>query len=407
MSTLQYPRVLRPALLEDLEVYPVVALMGARQVGKSTLGRDIAAARGMAYRTLDDRDVLQQATEDPEGLLADLDGAGFIDEAQRAPELFLALKAVVDREQRAGQYLLSGSNQPKISGAVGDSLLGRAAYRTLRPITLSEQRLDEAHNGWTFLFQGSTTSVLTELERRAAESGDLDWRTAAETGGFPRALAAPPDRRQRLLNDYVEVFSNRDIRELLAIESSDRFEQFTRLVAARTGQVLNVNGLSTDLGIPVSTVRRWLGALERSFMVELIPAYSRNAGHRVIKAPKLFMADSALAIAAAQEPEPTGFHLENLIANDLMVWRDAAPGRTVHHWRTQSGQEVDFIVEQGRRLLPVELKTANTVRDSDARHLRTFLQNHDAGVRGILLSADSEIRELRDGVIAAPWWAVL
>lgn len=407
MSTLQYPRVLRPALLEDLEIYPVVALMGARQVGKSTLGREIAAARGMAYRTLDDRDVLQQATEDPEGLLAELGGAGFIDEAQRAPALFLALKAVVDREQIAGRYLLSGSNQPNISGAVGDSLLGRAAYRTLRPITLSEQRLDEVHSGWTFLFQDNTAAVLTELERRAAASGDLDWRTTVQTGGFPRALAAPPDRRQRLLNDYVEVFANRDIRELLAVESSDRFEQFTRLVAARTGQVLNVNGLSTDLGIPVSTVRRWLGALERSFLLELVPAYSRNAGHRVIKAPKLFMADSALAIAAAQEPEPTGFHLENLIANDLMVWRDAAPGRIVHHWRTQSGQEVDFVVEQGRRLLPVELKTANSVGSSDARHLRTFLKDHAAGARGILLSADSDIRELQEGVVAAPWWAVL
>lgn len=381
--------------------------MGARQVGKSTLGQDIATARGMAFRTLDDRDVLRQATEDPEGLLDELDGAGFIDEAQRAPGLFLALKAVVDREQRAGQYLLSGSNQPNISGAVGDSLLGRAAYRTLRPMTLSEQRLDEFHDGWDFLFQESTASVLSELERRAAEGGELDWRTAVETGGFPRALAAPADMRRRLLNDYVEVFANRDIRELLAVESSDRFENFMRLVAARTAQVLNVNGLSTDLGIPVNTVRRWLGALERSFLLEFVPAYSRNAGHRVIKAPKLFMADVALAMAAAEEEGPTGFHLENLVATDLMVWRDASPGRAVHHWRTQSGQEVDFVAQQNRRLLPVELKTATAVGVSEARHLRAFLENYDAAVRGILLSADSAIREMPGRVIAAPWWAVL
>ncbi|MGV3707765.1 MAG: ATP-binding protein [Gemmatimonas sp.] len=407
MSTLRYPRILRAALLADLELYPVVALMGARQVGKSTLGRELADGRGMAYRTLDDRDVLQQAIEDPEGLLAELGGSGFIDEAQRAPSLFLALKAVVDREQRVGRYLLSGSNQPVMSGAVGDSLLGRAAYRTLRPITLSEQRLSETGGGWDFLFQERTTDVLTELERRAEASGELDWRTAALTGGFPRALAAPPELRQRLLNDYVEVFANRDVRDLLAIESSDRFEQFTRLVATRTGQVLNANGLSTDLGIPVSTVRRWLGALERSFLLELIPAYSRNAGHRVIKAPKIFMTDSALAIAAAQEPEPTGFHLENLIANDLLVWRDAATGRNVHHWRTQSGQEVDFVVEHGKRLLPVEVKTANAIGSRDARHLTTFLHGHAKSVRGLLLSADAGIREIRDGVIAAPWWAVL
>lgn len=407
MSTLRYPRVLRRTLLEDLTIYPVVALLGARQVGKSTLGRDIADAQGMAYRTLDDRDVLQQATQDPEGLLAELGGTAFIDEAQRAPALFLALKSVVDREQRAGRYLLSGSNQPSMSGAVGDSLLGRAAYRTLRPITLSEQRFDDVHSGWTFLFQESTTAVLLALEQRATASGALDWRTAVQTGGFPRALAAPPEHRRRLLDDYVEVFATRDIRELLAVESSDRFGLFLRLVAARTGQVLNVNGLSSELGIPVSTVRRWVSALERSFMLALIPAFSRNAGHRVTKAPKLFMVDSALAIAAAREPAPDGFHLETLIANDLLVWRDAAPGRMVHHWRTQSGQEVDFVAEHHHRLLPVELKTTNRVGFGDIRHLKTFLKEHEAAVRSIVVSSDPEIREIHHGVIAAPWWAVV
>ena len=407
MSIPKYPRSLREALVRDLETYPVVALMGARQVGKSTLARELAEERGMAYRTLDDRDVLRQAREDPEGLLSDLNGAGFIDEAQRAPEIFLALKAVVDREQRAGEYLLSGSNQPVMSGAVGDSLLGRAAYRTLRPLTLSELRLDETHAGWDFLFNRNTSRVLGELERRAAASGHLDWRTTVETGGFPRAVAVPADIRRRLLDDYVEVFANRDIRELLAIESADRFEQFMRLVASRTAQVLNVNGMSGELGIPVTTVRRWLDALKRSFLIELIPAFSRNAGHRVTKAPKLFMADVALALAAARESEPTGFHLETLVASDLAVWRDASPNRAVHHWRTQSGQAVDFIAERDRRLLPVELKASTAVGLADARHLKVFLGAYGAAERGLLLSADPRIRELTPNIVTAPWWAVL
>lgn len=407
MSTHHYPRVLGRSLRRDLEVYPVVALMGARQVGKSTLGREIAAERGMAMRTLDDRDVLAQAKEDPEGLIAELSDGGFIDEAQRAPGLFLALKAVVDREQRPGRYLLSGSNQPVMSGAVGDSLLGRAAYRTLRPLTLSELRLSDEHGGWSFLLGDDEAAVLAALQRRAEGSGALDWRDTVETGGFPRALAAPADMRRRILDDYVEVFANRDIRELLAVESSDRFEQFLRLVATRTGQVLNVSGIATDLGIPVATVRRWLGALERSFLLELIPAYSRNAGHRVIKAPKLFLADAALALAAAREPEPTGFHLENLIATDLGVWKDGGPGRDVYHWRLQGGQEVDFVLEHDRRLLPVEVKTSTAVGAGEARHLASFLERYPAARRGLLLSSDPEIRVARPGVVAAPWWAVL
>lgn len=407
MSILNYPRTLHGPLLRDLEVYPVVALMGARQVGKSTLCREIAKSREMAIRTLDDKDVLTQALDDPEGLLAELEGAGFIDEAQRAPGLFLAIKAVVDRTQRPGQYLLSGSNQPGMSGAIGDSLLGRAAYRTLRPLTLSELRFDESQRGWDFLFDPAAESVLHELETRAAAGGALDWQDAAQTGGFPRAVAAPVAMRRRLLDDYVAVFANRDIRELLDIESSDRFEQFMRLAAARTGQVLNVNGLSIDLGIPVTTVRRWIGALQRSFLLDLVPAYSRNAGHRVTKAPKVYFADVALAMAASREPEPTGFHLENLVANDLAVWREAAPGRALYHWRTQSGQEVDFILELDGRLLPVEVKTSTQISISQMRHVVSFLDRHPTALRGLVLSADPRIRMLRENVISAPWWAVL
>lgn len=407
MSTQNFPRALYSTILADMDVYPVVAIMGARQVGKSTLGQNIARKRGMAYRTLDDRDVLRQAVTDPEGLLSDLGGSGFMDEAQRAPELFLALKAVVDREQRPGRYLLSGSNQPVMSAAVGDSLLGRAAYRTLRPLALSEQRFSRDHPGWSFLFSHDTGRVLHELEERASLSGALDWQETVLTGGFPRALSLSADRRRRLLNDYVEVFANRDIRAILAVGSSERFEDFTRLVAARTGQVLNANGMSADLGIPVTTVRRWLDALKRSFLINLLPSWTRNAGHRVTKAPKLFMVDSALALAAAREVAPTGFHLENLAVNDMMMWRDAEPGRGVYHWRKQSGQEVDFILEQQGRLLAVELKAAGSVADGDARHLRTFMEGHRECVRALLLSGDANVRELRGGVVAAPWWGVL
>lgn len=391
-----------------MELYSVVAVMGARQVGKSTLCRQLAEEKGLAYRTLDDRDVLNHALEDPEGLLDDLgeDGA-FIDEVQRAPALFLAIKTIVDHDQRPGRYLLSGSNQPKVTGAVGDSLLGRAAYRTLRPLTLSELRLDEIHRGWSFLFGEKDSKVIMELERRAEASGGLEWRDIVKTGGFPRAVAAPPDQRMRVLNDYTEVFARRDIREVIGIESSERFESFLRLTAARTGQELNYSGLSNDLGISVNTVRRWMDALSRSYLIELVPPYSRNAGQRVIKAPKLFMVDSAFALAAARETDPSGFHLENLVATDLCVWKEFGPSRGLHHWRLGSGQEVDFVLEENSRLLPVEVKSATSVSVGDVRHLQKFRDDHRNVPRGLLLSSTPEIRVLEAGIIAAPWWAVL
>lgn len=220
-------------------------------------------------------------------------------------------------------------------------------------------------------------------------------------------MVSPPEIRRRLLNDYVEIFANRDIRQVLSIDSSDRFEQLIRLIGARTTQVLNYNGLASDLAIPVNTVRRWVDALKRSYLVETIPAYTRNAGHRVIKAPKLFMTDSALALAAARELQPTGFSLENLVATDLLIWRDASPERAIYHWRTQSGREVDFVIDNGGRLLPVEVKKASSVGTKDIRHLEEFLRSHGEATRGVILSSDSEIREVGSRVIAAPWWAVL
>ena len=404
----RYPRSLRQALAADLGMYPVVALMGARQVGKSTLCQDLAEELGLARRTLDDRDVRNEALSDPEGFLADLgDHGAFIDEAQRAPDLMLAIKAIVDREQRLGRYLLSGSNQPKMGRAVSDSLLGRAAYRTLRPLVLSELRFDDHHPGWSFLFDDDEGAVLEELNRRAASSGALDWRDVARTGGFPRAVAASPEQRLRYLNDYIEIFANRDIRDLIAVDSNPRFESFVRLTAARTGQELNASGLANDLGVPVSTIRRWLEALQRAYLIDLVPAYSRNAGERVIKSPKVFMVDSALAMAAAREVSPTGFHLENLVATDLQVWKEGGPGRGVHHWRQASGPEVDFVLEEGGRVLPLEVKASKSVGVSEARHLRTFRERHTNAARGVLLSCDPQIRTIAAGVLASPWWAVM
>ena len=403
-----YPRVIHPQLSADMRLYPVVAVMGARQVGKSTICQEIAEKNGFARRTLDERDVREQAIADPEGFLADLgDRGAFIDEVQRAPSLMLAIKAVVDRDRRNGQYLLSGSNQPRVGKSVSDSLVGRATYRTLRPLTLSELRFDEEHRGWSFLFGPDETAVIAELERRAASSGPLDWHSVVKTGGFPRAVAAPPEQRLRILDDYVEIFSRRDILDILEVESAPRLEAFVRLTAARTGQELNVTGLSNDLGTPVTTIRRWLEALQRSYLIELIPPYSRNSGQRVIKAPKLYSVDAALAIAASRDTAPTGFHLETAVASDLFVWRDGAPTRDLYHWRLGSGQEVDFILEENGQLLPLEIKAGNAVGANDARHVVTFRERHANTHRGVLLSCDPQIKEIRPGILACPWWAVM
>jgi predicted AAA+ superfamily ATPase len=407
MATTKYPRILEEIIRRDLSIHPVVAIMGARQVGKSTLCELIAEDLKFKVCTLDDADYLRKATETPEVLLEELGSNAFIDEAQRAPGLFLAIKAIVDKEQRVGAYLLSGSNQPQMRGRIGDSLQGRAAYRTLRPLLQSELRGADLQAGWSYLFTKHDAMILSELESRAASSGQLDWQETVRAGGFPRALAVPDDYRFQILNDYIEVFANRDIRDVLGVESPERFERFFRLMCAWTGQVLNASAISHDLGIPVNTVRRWIDALERSFLVEVIPPYSRNLSHRVIKAPKAFIVDPALALVGARETDPDGFHLETLVCMDMLQWRDERPGRNVYHWRLAGGQEVDFILQENQQLVAIEIKATTDANKRDARHLYTFLDRYPNTVRGVLLTCDPEIKQLNGNLIAAPWWAVI
>jgi predicted AAA+ superfamily ATPase len=209
------------------------------------------------------------------------------------------------------------------------------------------------------------------------------------------------------LDDYVEIFANRDARELITVDSPGRLEAFVRLTAARTGQELNAARLASDLGMPLTTVRRWLEVLRRAFLIELVPPYSRNASQRVIKSPKLYTVDAALALAAARDTEPSGFHLETLIANDLFVWRDGGPTRDLYHWRLASGQECDFVLEENGQLVPVEIKATRDAVSGDARHPRTFRERHPNSPRGILISCDPEIRTLGENIIACPWWAII
>jgi predicted AAA+ superfamily ATPase len=209
------------------------------------------------------------------------------------------------------------------------------------------------------------------------------------------------------LDDYVGTVASRDIQEIIGLDSVDRFESFMRLLATRVALPLNYSSLAGDLGVTISTVRRWTDALRRSYLIELIQPYSRNASQRVIKAPKMVFVDSALAQAAAREVEPSGFHLENLIATDLAVWQIAAENRGLYYWRLSSGQEVDFVLEQSGSLVPLEIKVSSTVTSGDARHLKAFIDRHERAGRGLLLSADPTIRLLGSGIVAAPWWSAI
>ena len=405
MKTL--PRLVGTALSERLRVMPAVVVTGARQTGKSTLAEHLVPG-ARRYATLDDLDVLDAAQRDPEVLVGG-PGPVTLDEVQRAPELLRAVKRAIDRDRKPGRFLLTGSANLLLMRQVSESLAGRASYLTLWPMTRREQRglgrcglWDELHNTpdaeWREILAG---------EKDTAE----DWRMLARRGGFPTPaldLTTAADRRI-WFDGYVRTYLERDLQDLASISTLPDFRRLMRAACLRMGQLVNQTELGRDVALPQPTVHRWLNLLETSYLLVRLPAYAVNRTKRLIKAPKIYWGDTGLALHLAEAEEPDGAHLENLVLHDLLAWRDARIERAeLGYWRTSIGEEVDFVIEAGGKLLPIEVKSTTRPRLADATHLRTFRTEYGKKARaGLLLHTGNALEWLAPDVLAAPWWKIL
>lgn len=323
----------------------------------------------------------------------------------------LAIKSLVDqdRPRRTGRFLLTCSANLLMMKSVADSLAGRAAYRTLHPLTRREQLGMGCAGRWSELLAEPVArwpALLTE-DKAPAE----DWTALVRRGGFPvpalelKKAAA----RTTWLEGYVRTYLERDLRDLSSVQSLPDFRRLMRAAALRTGSLLNQTELGRDVGLPATTVQRHLGLLETSHLIVRLEPYSVNRTRRLIKASKLYWADTGLALHLAGG-EPTGAHLENLVINDLLAWADAVTGTRpqILHWRTASGQEVDAVIEHGDQLIGIEVKATAHPKAHDARHLLTFREEYGESVAGcLLLHGGMETFRLAEGVVATPWWRVL
>src|SRR5579863_8280626 len=366
------PRIVGTGLAERLKVMPAVVVTGARQTGKSTLAEHLVPGK-RHYASLDDLDVLDLARRDPDGLLGG-ERPITLDEVQHEPGLLRAVKRAIDRNRKPGRFLLTGSANLLLMRQVSESLAGRASYLTLWPMTRREQRglgrcglWDELHN----------TSDAEWREMLAGEKKDSaeDWRTLARRGGFPTPaldLTTAADRRI-WFDGYVRTYLERDLQDLASIGTLPDFRRLMRAACLRMGQLVNQTELGRDVALPQPTVHRWLNLLETSYLLVRLSAYAVNRTKRLIKAPKIYWGDTGLALHLAEAEEPDGAHLENLVLHDLLAWRDARIERAeLGYWRTSIGEEVDFVIEAGGKLLPIEVKSTTRPRLSDATHLRTF-----------------------------------
>jgi predicted AAA+ superfamily ATPase len=400
-------RALEPRVLEALADTRVVVVLGARQVGKSTLVERIAGTRlGARVLTLDDAATRDAAAVDPTGFIVDRATPLVIDEVQRVPDLLLAIKARVDRDSTPGQFLLTGSADILTAPRLADALTGRAEYLRLGPFTQSE-------------LHGSGGSLVSDLLNgrwpsiSGAEAGRRAYAELVAAGGYPEARERTEARRARFFTSYLDTVIRRDLSSIARVHDQENVRRLLSATAATSAALMNIDSLARDLALPASTLRAHTSLLETLFLISRLDAWSTNLLNRAIKTPKVLIADSGMlchltgagAERLATDGEVAGPAFETFVATELLrqaAWQEDPP--RLFHYRDRDGREVDIILERrDGAVAGVEVKSAASVAAGDFRGLR-YLRDR-LGARftaGIVLYAGEHTLPFGDRLAAVP-----
>jgi predicted AAA+ superfamily ATPase len=394
-------REITARLQRALGVLPVVVLSGLRQTGKSTMLQcEPSLARGHAYRTLDDFATLAAARANPESLLGE---PVILDEVQRCPELLMAIKQSVDAQRAPGRFILSGSANLSLLGHVADTLAGRAGYFTLHPMTRRERRGETSGSPFLTRF----------LDEPHLPQGDVEPVSEADVlaGGLPPACLGPRDGLAEWFRAYVQTYVERDVRQLSQITDLVAFRTLAQLAALRTGQVLTISALARDARLGAATAGRYVDLLETSFLIRRVPPFLKNRSSRLIKSPKLHFTDSGLAahlagttsLTPGQDDVRRGALFETYVGQNLAALLEAhRPDAQLTYWHEQGRHEVDFVIEDGRRVLAIEVKAATRWGAGDLSGLRAFLDRTPECMAGVLAYNGERAANLGGGLWAVP-----
>ena len=364
-----HPRWLTARIDDALSDTPVVLLNGARQTGKSTLAQAVSDARGGRYLTLDNPTVLAAARADPLAFASTGAALTVIDEVQKAPGLFAAIKHTVDRNRQPGRFLLTGSADVLMLPNVSESLAGRMEVLSLQPLAQGEIAR-QASDLIERLFANAPPVTVLRAPADASES-TLARRIGA--GGFPEALSRiRTERRLAWFSAYVTTVTQRDVRDLSNIADTSALPRLLALLAARSGGLTNMAELARSCALPQATLQRYLALLQATFLYQPLPAWHANLGKRLIKAPKAYLLDSGLACALCGIGSATlpasplyGAMLEGFVLGELRRIAAAMPTPPgIFHYRSAGGVEVDFVIEDAAgRCIAIEVKASTSLGD--------------------------------------------
>jgi hypothetical protein len=382
-------RHLERQIRRAVKAFPALVLTGPRRAGKTWLLRHLFPEA--SYFLLEDPDVVARLRADPQGFLDAVEAPAILDEVQNVPEVFSYVRTRIDREpRRSGRWLLTGSQEAPLMQRVTESMAGRAAVLQLMPLSVRE------------------SPKVTLLH-----------------GGYPEAVASPATRRL-WFSSYLQTYLERDVRAVTAVRDLATFRRFLALLASRHGQVLNKSDLAAPLGVSVPTISQWLGVLETTAQILIIPPFYENLGKRLVKSPKLFVADSGLAChllgidtAAELAKSPfLGALFEGFVASEIAKQQvNAGHRRELYYFRDQQGLEVDFVVpRRGGGLSLIECKATKTVTPAMAAPLQRLAaavrkKRPRSAMRAFLAHQPRRegvrTRALVSGVEALPWRELL
>lgn len=335
-----------------LDEYPVVTILGPRQAGKTTLAK--TALEGYAYSNLEDPETREIAQNDPKAYLAQFTGKVIIDEIQRVPELLSYIQVEVDAKTANGRFVLTGSHQLSLREAISQSLAGRTAILNLLPFSIRELKAGGI-----------------EFER---------FEDYCFTGFMPR-IYEQQQRPTTAYANYYQTYVERDVRQLIQLKDVSLFEKMLKLMAGRVGQVFDYSLLANDVGVDAKTIRHWISILESSFILFKLPPYFENFGKRIIKSPKYYFTDVGLLcyLLGIREPEQVtrdplvGQIFENLVVIECLKHRyNQGLMADLYYFRDSNGNEVDLLIQSGRDLQAVEIKSAATFKMQQLKGIRRF-----------------------------------